>query len=128
MIPQGLMGSPRVSMRWVRTAAIAALCVIGVALGACAPASHDSPVLAFVNGRPITLAEFNFRWSELSEPVRARYESGGGKPQFLDELISQKLLLQEAEKRGLHKRPGIRHRLQELVQCSRIIGIRNRHQ
>ncbi len=116
MIPQGLMGSPRVSMSWVRTAAIAALCVIGVALGACAPASHDSPVLAIVNGRPITLAEFNVRWSELSESARARYDSEGGKRQFLDYLISRTLLMQEAQKRGLAKRPRVRHRVQRFQE------------
>ncbi len=81
-------------------------------IGACAPASHDTQVLAIVNGRPITLSEFDFRWSELPATTRERYESEGGKQRFLEELIARELLMQEARRLGLHRSPTIQVRSQ----------------
>lgn len=89
-----------------------ALVTAALSLSGCAPAAEDSPVLAIVNGSPITLAEFDIRWSELSESTRTRYESEGGKRQFLDYLISRELLMQEARKRGLDKSPSLRQHVQ----------------
>jgi len=78
-------------------------------LGSCAPA-QDSSVLVVVNGRPITESEFEFRWSELPESVRARYEQEGGKRKFLDDMIARELLLHEARRLGLDKKPDFRER------------------
>ena len=83
---------------------------------ACAPASQDTQVLAIVNGRPITLSEFDFRWSELPATTRERYESEGGRQRFLEELIARELLMQEARRLGLHRSPTIQvrsHRYKE---------------
>lgn len=80
--------------------------------GACAPASHETQVLAIVNGRPITVSEFDFRWSELPATTRERYESEGGKQRFLEELIARELLMQEARRLGLHRNPTIQVRSQ----------------
>ncbi len=102
--------------KWVAGIATAALLVPGIGLSACAPAAQDDPVLAIVNGRPITLNEFDFRWSELSEHRRARYEDEGGKRKFLDDLINQKLWMKEAEKRGLRHSPTIRYRTQQFEE------------
>ena len=97
-------------------AALGAVLLIGVVLSGCAPASQDNPVVAIVNGKAITLSEFDFRWSELPESTRARYESEGGKRQFLEELISRELLMQEAKKRGLHRSPSVRYRTQRFEE------------
>lgn len=80
-------------------------------LSGCAP-RQDEAVVVIVNGRPITLSEFEFRWSELSEATRARYEKEGGKRKFLDDLITRELLMQEARKQGLDQSQSIRERTQ----------------
>jgi peptidyl-prolyl cis-trans isomerase C len=94
------------------------LLVLGAAAGlwvgglaGCAP-RQDGAVVVIVNGRPITLSEFEFRWSELSEATRARYEKEGGKRKFLDDLITRELLMQEARKQGLDQSQSIRERTQ----------------
>ncbi|WP_447980763.1 peptidylprolyl isomerase [Candidatus Nitrospira bockiana] len=99
-----------------RLAAAGALA--GVLLtGACAQEqSGESPVLAVVNGKPITQAEFEYRWSELSESGRARYESQGGKKKFLDDLISREILLQEARRQGLDQSLELRERLARIKE------------
>jgi peptidyl-prolyl cis-trans isomerase C len=73
---------------------------------------QEEPVVALVNGRAITQAEFDLRWSELSHATKSRYEKEGGKRQFLDELITKELLLQEARRRGLDQNETIRDKTQ----------------
>jgi len=87
-----------------------------LALTGCAPASQDSPVLVIVNGKPITQSEFDFRWSELPEVTKARYEKEGGKRKFLDDLIGRELLMQQARKLGLDQSQAIRERLQRFKE------------
>src|ERR1044072_2978548 len=70
-----------------------------LAAAACSQASSETHVLAVVNGKPITQGEFDYRWAELSDSARGRYESQGGKKKFLDDLISREILLQEARRR-----------------------------
>lgn len=73
---------------------------------------QEKPVVALVNGRAITQAEFDLRWSELSHATRSRYEKEGGKRRFLDELITKELLMQEARRRGLDQDDTIRDKTQ----------------
>lgn len=110
--------SPRSGPLRIRLLAGLVLSILVSATGplGCSPASIESPVLAIVNGRPITLAEFDVRWSELSAATRTRYEREGGKRKFLDDLISRELLMQEARKRGLNKSPSLRHRVQRFQE------------
>lgn len=82
----------------------------------CGQSSQESPVLAIVNGKSITLSEFDFRWSDLSESSKNRYQGGSGKQKFLNELISQELLMQEAKKLGLEYSPDIRRRIQRFKE------------
>jgi peptidyl-prolyl cis-trans isomerase C len=81
----------------------------------CAP-QQDEPVLALVNGRMITQAEFDLRWDELSPATKARYEREGGKKRFLDELITRELLMQEARHRGLDQNEAIRDKAQRFKE------------
>ena len=67
-------------------------------------------MIAMINGRSITQAEFDIRWEELSQATRARYEKEGGKRRFLDELIMRELLMQEARKQGLDQLDEIREK------------------
>lgn len=73
---------------------------------------QEEPVVALVNGRAITQSEFDLHWSELSKATRSRYEKEGGKRQFLDELITRELLMQEARRRGLDHDDTIRDKTQ----------------
>jgi len=73
---------------------------------------QEEPVVALVNGRAITQTEFDLRWGELSKATRSRYEKEGGKRQFLDELITRELLMQEARRRGLDQDDRIRDKTQ----------------
>ena len=100
---------------------ICAILLLGGIVGAlefsgCGQSSQESPVLAIVNGKSITLGEFDFRWSNLSESSKHRYEGESGKQKFLDELISQELLMQEAKKLGLEYSPEIRRRIQRFKE------------
>ena len=96
----------------LRTAGIALACLLLAASG-CAPAASDeSPVLAVVNGKPITQSEFDVRWAELPESRQARYQREGGKKKFLDDMIARELLLQEARRLGLDQATDIREKTQ----------------
>ncbi len=85
-------------------------------LAGCAPGSSESPVVVFVNGRPITQTEFEYRWAQLPESMQARYRQEGGKRKFLDDLIMRELLLQEARKRGLDQAPDFRERMERFKE------------
>ncbi len=98
--------------RWMAGVCTAAVVGLGLVFSGC-PSAQDDPVVVIVNGKPITLNEFNFLWSELPEHTRARYEDEGGKRKFLDDLIARKLLLQEARKRGLDRSPTILYSAQQ---------------
>jgi peptidyl-prolyl cis-trans isomerase C len=73
-------------------------------------------VLAIVNGKPISQSEFDYRWSELSDSARARYERQGGKKKFLDDLISREVLLQEARRQGLDQSLTLRERMERVKE------------
>jgi len=94
----------------------ALLACLMLALAGCAPPSQDSPVLVIVNGKPITQGEFDFRWSELPDSTKARYQKEGGKRKFLDDLIGRELLMQQARKLGLDQSQAIRERLQRFKE------------
>lgn len=100
----------------VGTVGLGALCA-ALLLSGCAQASSDeSPVLAVVNGRPITQSEFDVRWAELPEARQARYQREGGKKKFLDDLIARELLLQEARRLGLDQTPDVREKTQRFQE------------
>jgi peptidyl-prolyl cis-trans isomerase C len=79
-------------------------------LAGCTEPPPEEPVVAMINGRSITQAEFDVRWEDLSQATRARYEKEGGKRRFLDELIMRELLMQEARKQGLDQSDEIREK------------------
>ncbi len=84
--------------------------VVLLALVGCQQVANDAPIVAIVNGRAITQEEFDYRWAELSDSTRTRYERTGGKRQFLDELITRELFMQEAKKQGIDQSQIIRER------------------
>jgi peptidyl-prolyl cis-trans isomerase C len=82
---------------------------------ACASKEEDA-ILVIVNGRQITQSEFDYRWSELADATKARYEKHGGKRKFLDEMITRELLMQEARRRGIDQSESIRERAQRFKE------------
>jgi peptidyl-prolyl cis-trans isomerase C len=70
--------------------------------------------VVFVNGKAITQSEFDYRWGELPESTRARYQSQGGKRRFLDDLVTREILLQEAHRLGLDYSPGVAERMERV--------------
>lgn len=88
---------------------------------------QEESVVVMVNGRAITQREFDYRWAELSETTRSRYEKEGGQRKFLDELITRELLMQEARKQGLDQSDRIREqaqRFKERLILDELIGKR----
>ncbi len=64
-------------------------------------------VLATIDGRPITLGEFQDRLDKQSPYIRARYNSIERKKEFLDNLIRFELLALAAEKKGYASDPDV---------------------
>jgi peptidyl-prolyl cis-trans isomerase C len=98
--------------------ALRLFCLMTVAIGgplfllsSCTPPPSEERVVAFVNGRPITKTEFDSEWNDLPEANRTRYEKEGGKQLFLNELVDNELLMQEARKQGLDQSDAFRDRV-----------------
>ncbi len=73
-------------------------------LGACGEKPEGpAQALAIINGKPLTVSEFDLRWSQLPEYARKKYPGVEGRKKFLDELIDREVLLQEAKKRGIDR-------------------------
>jgi peptidyl-prolyl cis-trans isomerase C len=68
---------------------------------------HNGQELARVNGHVITLEEFEQEMERLPESAKLQMISEEGRRKFLQELINQELLLQEAKKKGLDKNKEI---------------------
>ncbi len=100
----------------LRTVYIAVVCAMLAASGCAQASSDESPVLAVVNGKPITQSEFDVRWAELPESRQARYQREGGKKKFLDDMIARELLLQEARRLGFDQTTEVRERAQRFQE------------
>ena len=86
------------------------------ALSGCAEPPEEPRIVATVNGKPISQSEFDYRWSELSDAARSRYDRQGGKKKFLDDLISREVLLQEARRQGLDQSLALRERMERVKE------------
>jgi peptidyl-prolyl cis-trans isomerase C len=100
--------------------ALAALSLAACHKGGSAEAK-SGPVVATVGSETITADELKKRLEETSPFLRARYNTLERKKEFLDNLIRNELLAQEAEKQGLDKSPAVREQMkramiQELIK------------
>ncbi len=100
----------RVKMRPVFLAAGVALCCAVVWTG-CGRQPEKSVVLAMIGRQGITVADFEERISNL--PVRYRSVINNQKAEYLQELINDTLLYQEAVRRGLDKDKEVRQVVEE---------------
>lgn len=90
--------------------------IVALALGLAAGAQAQQPaaanpreekIVAVINGEKLSAAQLDRLYARISPQMRANYERSGGKIQFLDQYINQRLLLQEAVKSRFDKRPDI---------------------
>jgi parvulin-like peptidyl-prolyl isomerase len=82
---------------------------ISLIFSAVVGAAENSPVVATVGNKTITLEEFNRRY----EDVKRRAVNPPPKRLFLEDLVRYEMGIQEAEKRNLEKDPVIAERLRE---------------
>lgn len=98
------------------TAVLLALLLI---TSACSDKPADpSKALAVINGKELTVGEFDLRWSQMPESARKSYDSPEGRKKFLEELITRELLLQEARKRGLDRDRTLVERVERFKERS----------
>ena len=109
--------------RLVRTAL--ALSLLALCVSACKKkgrsSSKSGPVLANVGDEVITADDFKKRLDETSPFLRARYNTPERKKEFLENMIRNELLAQEAQRRGLVRNPTVqevmkRAMVQELLR------------
>ncbi|TMB32955.1 MAG: peptidylprolyl isomerase [Deltaproteobacteria bacterium] len=98
---------------------LAAFAVASIA--GCKRDGKHGPVIAKVGNDSITAEEFKKRLDETSPFLRARYNTIERKKEFLESLIRNELLAQEAERQGLDKSPAVREQvkramIQELIK------------
>ena len=98
---------------------LAAFAVASIA--GCKRDGKHGPVIAKVGNDSITADEFKKRLDETSPFLRARYNTIERKKEFLESLIRNELLAQEAERQGLDKSPAVREQvkramIQELIK------------
>jgi peptidyl-prolyl cis-trans isomerase C len=89
-----------------------------VLLGAgCGQRSEDQrTALAVINGKALTVSEFDLRWSQLPEYARKKYPGREGRKQFLEELIDREVLLQEAKRRGTDQDRALLERVERFKE------------
>lgn len=102
-------------------AALAALALCACNKGGTSTSSVNSPVVAVVGDEKITADELKKRLDETSPFLRARYTSLDRKKEFLENIIRNELLSQEARRQGLDKSPAVleqmkRAMVQELIK------------
>jgi peptidyl-prolyl cis-trans isomerase C len=83
--------------------------------------SKSGPVVAKVGNESITAQDLKRRLDETSPFLRARYNTLDRKKEFLENLIRNELLAQEAQRQGFDKSPAVREQMkramiQELIR------------
>jgi len=91
-----------------------------LALAAC-KGEHKGPVVATVGDESITADDLKHRLDETSPFLRARYNTLDRKKEFLENLIRNELLAQEAQRQGFDKSPAVKEQakramIQELIK------------
>lgn len=110
-------------MKAITTTKFFALAVCATALFACQSqqgaaskpdAQKDVKVLAEVNGKNITSADFAREVKNLPDYLKAMADTPQGRKEMLDTMIIRELILQQATKDGIDKGKEIEDKLQDL--------------
>ncbi|HEY2031803.1 MAG TPA: peptidyl-prolyl cis-trans isomerase [Myxococcales bacterium] len=101
--------------------ALAALSLAACHKGNTAQEQKTGPVVATVGNEVITADDVKRRIEETSPFLRARYTTIERKKEFVETLIRNELLAQEAEKQGLQNSPNVKEQMkramiQELIK------------
>lgn len=100
--------TPRMRMRTLMIAVI----LVPILFACGGPAGkRQETVLAEVNGETITSTEFEQEAKALPPYMQPILETPNGRRQFLESLITRDLLLQEALRRGIDRKPEVLRRL-----------------
>jgi peptidyl-prolyl cis-trans isomerase C len=95
--------------------------IVAVALiFGCAQKREDSgkEFLAKVNAKTITADDFMKKLNTLPEWAKGRFQSEEGKREFLEEIIKEELLYQEAKKGGLDKDEDFKNKVEEFKRMN----------
>lgn len=76
---------------------------------------HKGPVIARVGDDVITADDLKRQLDQVSPFLRGRYDTVERKKEFLENLIRNELLAQEAARRGLDKAPQVREQLKRAM-------------
>lgn len=98
-------------MTMFRILTIIPILIMFMAVSGCGKSPDKSPVLASIGGINITVSDFNERVSNL--PARYREIIKKRKKEFLEELINDTLLYQEAVRKDLHKDEDVKKVIKE---------------
>jgi len=75
------------------------------------PEEEKIVILATVNGTPITSEELDREWETLPSQYRDVFHED--KEEFLNQLITEKILLQEAERQGLENEKEVQEKIEK---------------
>jgi peptidyl-prolyl cis-trans isomerase C len=100
---------------------LAGILLAAAALAACSKSQKSGPVVATVGSETITSDEVKQRLNETSPFLRARYNTLERKKEFVENLIRNELLAQEAVRQGFDKSPAVKEQMkramiQELIK------------
>jgi peptidyl-prolyl cis-trans isomerase C len=87
------------------------LAVVAAACGGVPGSGTQGKTLAVVNGEPLTEATLRKEVENLPPYVRPILETPGGRAQFLESVITRDLLMREALRRGIDRRPEVADRI-----------------
>lgn len=86
-----------------------------LALVACKPQSEKAgKVIAEVDGKAITVKDFNAELENVPPQYKAMAQSPQGKKELLDNMIVQQLVLEQAKKDGIDKSKEVADRIEDL--------------
>ena len=84
---------------------------VASACGSAPGSGQQGKVLAMVDGEPLTEAVLQKEVENLPPYVRPILETSAGRAQFLDSVITRNLLIREALRRGIDRRPDVADRI-----------------
>ena len=87
------------------------LAVVASACGSAPGSGKQGKALAVVNGEPLTEATLLKEVENLPPYVRPILETAAGRAQFLESIITRDLLMREALRRGIDRRPEVADRI-----------------
>ncbi len=92
----------------------------------CGCVKKSDKVVATVGSEKITVAEFNQGLDEISQMYGDFLNSPAGRKQYLDSLVKEKMVISEAKRQGISKRPEVKQQLAMLEE--KVRGIKQKYE